>query len=109
MQKPRDRRCVPFFRYFGPTAIVPGFKQVVVEVGQDHLTSLTTSKPHDESEDARSCGSEKSEYARTGQSPITPVYKRGDLGPLSPWIRELAECFFKNPGCNYPSLSRKGS
>lgn len=29
------RTHVPYFRYFGPTAIVPGFKQMV-----EHLTPL---------------------------------------------------------------------
>ena len=28
---------VPYFPYFGPTATVPGFKQMVVEVNNDHI------------------------------------------------------------------------
>lgn len=32
---------VPYFRYFGPTAIVPGFKQMVVSV-REHRRSTGT-------------------------------------------------------------------
>lgn len=35
---------MPYFRYFGPTAIMPGFKQMVVKVrGKQHGTGHTTS------------------------------------------------------------------
>lgn len=33
------RNRVPYFRYFGPTAIVPGFKQMVVQVRDNHQRS----------------------------------------------------------------------
>ncbi len=33
-----DSHRVPYFRYFGPTAIVPGFKQMVVSV-REHRRS----------------------------------------------------------------------
>ena len=40
------RNRVPYFRYFGPTAIVPGFKQMVVQM-RDHRRSFnsTTESP----------------------------------------------------------------
>ena len=34
-----DRHRVPYFRYFGPTAIVPGFKQMVVSVREHHRST----------------------------------------------------------------------
>lgn len=34
-----ESRKVPYFRYFGPTAIVPGFKQMVVSV-REHRRSM---------------------------------------------------------------------
>ena len=38
------RNRMPYFRYFGPTAIMPGFKQMVVKVrGKQHGTGHTTS------------------------------------------------------------------
>jgi hypothetical protein len=38
------RNRMPYFRYFGPTAIMPGFKQMVVKVrGNQHGTGHTTS------------------------------------------------------------------
>lgn len=39
---PENRR-VPYFRYFGPTAIVPGFKQMVVSVRDHHQSAGTNS------------------------------------------------------------------
>jgi hypothetical protein len=38
---PLESRRVPYFRYFGPTAIVPGYKQMVVSV-RDHRRSSTS-------------------------------------------------------------------
>jgi hypothetical protein len=36
---------MPYFRYFGPTAIMPGFKQMVVQVrGKQHSTGHTSSE-----------------------------------------------------------------
>ncbi len=34
-----NRNRVPYFRYFGPTAIVPGFKQMVVQVNKEQQRS----------------------------------------------------------------------
>ncbi|KAL2160826.1 hypothetical protein VTH06DRAFT_1023 [Thermothelomyces fergusii] len=45
-----ERHRVPYFRYFGPTAIVPGFKQMVVNVYRDSRrksrgSSFSTTSP----------------------------------------------------------------
>lgn len=40
-----ENRRVPFFRYFGPTAIVPGFKQVVVSVRELRRSTGAESGP----------------------------------------------------------------
>lgn len=41
MHLPVQSHRVPYFRYFGPTAIVPGFKQMVVSV-REHRRSMGT-------------------------------------------------------------------
>lgn len=39
------RNRMPYFRYFGPTAIMPGFKQMVVKVrGKQHSTGHNSSE-----------------------------------------------------------------
>lgn len=39
------RNRMPYFRYFGPTAIMPGFKQMVVKVrGKRHSTAMTSTE-----------------------------------------------------------------
>ena len=44
-----DSHRVPYFRYFGPTAIVPGFKQMVVSVRERRRSTGTGSSVASES------------------------------------------------------------
>lgn len=95
---------MPFFRYFGPTAIVPGFKQMVVEVNQDTPMSSIMKNLGDKAESA--VRDSDPAFSRSGGSPVIPSYARLDHGPVSPMIKDLCESFFKHLGCNYPFLKR---
>lgn len=96
---------IPFFRYFGPTAIVPGFKQMVVQVkDRDHRrTGLSISG------ESPSSGpqTDSANFGRE-QSPQEVVfYDATDPGPVAPLITHLCETFFTNLGCSFPFLERE--
>lgn len=100
-----SRHRVPFFRYFGPTAIVPGFKQMVVQIKErDHR---------------RSALSISSESPAPGNLPdgVGPdfesspgdltFYDASDTAPTPAMVIQLCEVFFTHLGCNYPFLQRE--
>ncbi|EOA85393.1 uncharacterized protein SETTUDRAFT_172272 [Exserohilum turcica Et28A] len=101
------RNRMPYFRYFGPTAIVPGLRQMVVKVrGKQHGSAQTTSDPHAvESSPAQpSVGSPPVQEART---PLEiPVYDASAMSP-SPLITRLCKVFFAHLGCSFPFLQRE--
>lgn len=97
---------MPYFRYFGPTAIMPGFRQMVVKVrGQRHGSGQTLSDQHAlDSSPAEPLGSPPVAEART---PLEiPVYDNSDMSP-SPLITHLCKLFFVNLGCCFPFLQRE--
>ncbi|KAI9737597.1 MAG: hypothetical protein M1818_005601 [Claussenomyces sp. TS43310] len=124
---PVHGRRVPYFRYFGPTAIVPGYKQMVVSLrdrdsnaggpssslspvsgghgdGGDHGNELARS--------VRSARSARSAHsAHSGSEPPArvdlPYYDRSDPAPVNSLIRHLVEIFFTHVGCNFPFLQRE--
>ncbi|KAK7947996.1 uncharacterized protein PG986_008882 [Apiospora aurea] len=96
---------VPYFRYFGPTAIVPGFKQMVVKVRSRRRSSITATSP--------SSGATYTGFLNSGQSDHSaahpddmPVYDPNDADPVDPLILDLVDTFFDHQGCNYPFLRR---
>lgn len=100
------RNRMPYFRYFGPTAIMPGFRQMVVKVrGQRHGSNQTLSDHQVvESSPAEALGSPTGQEART---PLEiPVYDNSDMSP-SPLITHLCKLFFVNLGCCFPFLQRE--
>ncbi|EUC37696.1 hypothetical protein COCCADRAFT_1364 [Bipolaris zeicola 26-R-13] len=101
------RNRMPYFRYFGPTAIVPGLRQMVVKVrGKQHGSAQTTSDPHiiESSPAQPSVGSPPAQEART---PIEiPVYDASSMSP-SPLITHLCKVFFAHLGCSFPFLQRE--
>jgi hypothetical protein len=100
------RNRMPYFRYFGPTAIMPGFRQMVVKVrGQRHGSNQTLSDQHAvDSSPAEPLASPPVPEART---PLEiPVYDNSDLSP-SPLITHLCKLFFVNLGCCFPFLQRE--
>lgn len=109
-----ESRRVPYFRYFGPTAIVPGFKQMVVDVQQ--------SKHRDRRKSRGGSFSTTSPSSLTGQNNSVlqhhytdsgaiietledmPSYDVNDTGPVHPIIITLCQTFFAHLGCDYRFL-----
>ncbi|KAI1817628.1 fungal-specific transcription factor domain-containing protein [Poronia punctata] len=96
---------VPYFRYFGPTAILPGFKQMVVKVRDRRRSSMSATSP--------STGSIHAGLLSTTQPDLDigniediPFYEVNDPGPVHPLILNLVETFFRRLGSNYPFLRR---
>ncbi|KAJ2903903.1 uncharacterized protein MKZ38_009189 [Zalerion maritima] len=96
---------VPFFRYFGPTAIVPGFKQMVVSV-KDRKRSLTGMMPLTSPGSLPSYSSmgRRGSQAESdlGSLENLPVYDPNDPSPLHPLIEDLVKLFFLHLGANFP-------
>ncbi|OJD30824.1 c6 transcription factor [Diplodia corticola] len=93
------RNRMPYFRYFGPTAIMPGFKQMVVKVkGKQHSTGGTSTN------DA-SLGRVTSQQSATeNPTPIElPIYDASPVPP-PPLLTHLCKTFFAHLGCNFPFL-----
>ncbi|PQE08459.1 pathway-specific nitrogen regulator protein [Rutstroemia sp. NJR-2017a BBW] len=105
---------VPYFRYFGPTAIVPGFKQMVVSV-REHRRSMGASSATAMSPGSAKYGSTGSAHAGTPSQSGTetrssidmPIYEPNDPLPVNRLIIHLVEVFFAHLGCNYPFLSKR--
>ncbi|KAI0163449.1 fungal-specific transcription factor domain-containing protein [Pestalotiopsis sp. NC0098] len=93
---------VPYFRYFGPTAIVPGFKQMVVKVHDRRRSSMSATSPGS-GVSFPSIKSIQSEHEYE-QLDDVPAYDPHDSGPVHPLILELISVFFSHLGCNYPFL-----
>ncbi|KAF9887077.1 hypothetical protein FE257_010571 [Aspergillus nanangensis] len=125
------RTHVPYFRYFGPTAIVPGFKQMVVQVrGSRKSNPSLSSGPYfplfswllARRFDAESLSPLRSpKFAGPGithlnaaadsrdtrDSNTIPFYDRDDTLPVSNLVKHLCELFFVHLGCNFPFLQRE--
>ncbi|KAF4978971.1 hypothetical protein FZEAL_4738 [Fusarium zealandicum] len=95
---------VPYFRYFGPTAIVPGFKQMVVSVRDRRRStggSLTGTSPL--STHSGALGSSSAADSEVIGEEL-PTYDPNDSAPVNPLIINLVETFFLQMGSNYPFL-----
>ncbi|KAG9239072.1 fungal-specific transcription factor domain-containing protein [Amylocarpus encephaloides] len=102
---------VPFFRYFGPTAIVPGFKQMVVSVREHRRSTGAGSAVAMSPSGSASYGSVYGDAASlSGTEPRAsvemPIYHREDPLPVNRLIIHLVETFFAHLGCNYPFLQQ---
>lgn len=110
MQLQTESHRVPYFRYFGPTAIVPGFKQMVVNVSRrDRRRSRGSSFS------GVSPGSLLSQHGADCALPLhsetilesldaLPAYDPNDTSPVDPLIIDLVKTFFLRLGCNHPFL-----
>ncbi|KAG6040596.1 hypothetical protein E4U41_007790 [Claviceps citrina] len=96
---------VPYFRYFGPTAIVPGFKQMVVSV-RDRRRSTGGSQSAASPLSNQSGGLRGSSIAPGSDIAVEdmPVYDPTSTVPVHPLILNLVKTFFVHLGCNYPFL-----
>jgi hypothetical protein len=112
MQRHAESRRVPYFRYFGPTAIVPGFKQMVVAVRDRRRStgggSFSAASP------CAGLAGHVGFLGKTTQSDSEvaavedlPIYDPNDAGPVPPLILGLVKTFFHHLGCNYPFLKEE--
>lgn len=111
-QPNNETHKVPYFRYFGPTAIVPGLKQMVVNVqphynrrrsrGGSMSASASASSPFSLLSGHHSLPS----HAETVLEPLDdmPVYDPNDDAPVPPIIIELVKTFFRHLGSTHPFL-----
>ncbi|RYP73381.1 hypothetical protein DL771_003649 [Monosporascus sp. 5C6A] len=91
MQDHAESHCVPYFRYFGPTAIVPGFKRMVVSVRDRRRIGGFGGSPHQSENEQRHIGE-------------LPIYNPNDPSPVPRLILQLVDTFFLHLGCNYRFL-----
>ncbi|PHH69888.1 hypothetical protein CDD82_7462 [Ophiocordyceps australis] len=98
---------IPYFRYFGPTAIVPGFKQMVVSV-RDRRRS-TGGSQSGASPLSTPGGIRGSSCAAVSDIAVEdlPSYDPSSPGPVHPLIVGLVRTFFVHLGCNYPFLRQQ--
>ncbi|KAF7552003.1 hypothetical protein G7Z17_g4646 [Cylindrodendrum hubeiense] len=97
---------VPYFRYFGPTAIVPGFKQMVVSVRDRRRStagSITGTSPL--SAHSGALGSSSAAESDVVIEDL-PVYDPNDPAPVHPLILNLVRTFFLQMGSSYPFLKQ---
>jgi hypothetical protein len=105
------RNRMPYFRYFGPTAIMPGFKQMVVKVSEkQHSTTGTPSVEEPFASPSSQVGTlghgTSSQRAPEGPVPFDPpFYDTSELKP-SQLIVHLCETFFTHFGCSFPFLQQ---
>ncbi|RAL05199.1 putative C6 transcription factor [Aspergillus ibericus CBS 121593] len=109
------RTHVPYFRYFGPTAIVPGFKQMVVQVRGSRKSNPSLSSGAESLSPLRS-----PKFADVGLNNLStipdtresrdyntiPFYDRDDTLPVSNLVTHLCDLFFVHLGCSFPFLQR---
>ncbi|KAL2357089.1 fungal-specific transcription factor domain-containing protein [Cryomyces antarcticus] len=111
------RNRMPYFRYFGPTAIVPGFNQMVVQV-KDHRHStgglsssdgaamsppISVTTPRNVVAPFSTTPSQVVSDLRT---PLEiPFYDTSSMPP-SELITHLCTTFFVHLGCSFPFLQR---
>ncbi|KAF4450136.1 hypothetical protein F53441_6693 [Fusarium austroafricanum] len=94
---------VPYFRYFGPTAIVPGFKQMVVSV-RDRRRSTAGSMAGTSPISAHSGAQGSSSAVSDVVHEELPTYDPNDPAPVHPLIISLINTFFVHMGSSYPFL-----
>ncbi|KAK1967647.1 hypothetical protein LY78DRAFT_482120 [Colletotrichum sublineola] len=106
-----ERHRVPYFRYFGPTAIVPGYKQMVVSVRDRRRStggSAAATSPSSGSSVIQPMGTALPGMLPHDEEVTTdedlPVYDPNDAAPVHPLILHLVKTFFLHLGCNYPFL-----
>ncbi|KAH8897789.1 hypothetical protein GQ53DRAFT_451084 [Thozetella sp. PMI_491] len=113
LQHHTESRKVPYFRYFGPTAIVPGYKQMVVNVSihrdrrRSRGGSFSATSPGSLPSSSNSYNFPS--YAETVIESLDdmPVYEPNDPAPTHPIIVNLVKTFFLHLGCNYPFLRER--
>jgi hypothetical protein len=116
---PRNR--MPYFRWLGPTAIMPGFKQMVVKVKRQDTNGAQSSTDGgagmlSPSINNLNTGDQRVSSLHSGtpagvdldaRTPLSlPFYDNSPMPP-SELITHLVDTFFTHLGCNYPFLQRE--
>lgn len=115
---PRNR--MPYFRWLGPTAIMPGFKQMVVKVkrqdtdlarsstdGGNVLSPSLNTLSNPDQQKSSIYSITPAAVESDVRTPLTlPFYDTSPMPP-SELITHLANTFFTHLGCNYPFLQRE--
>lgn len=106
-QHPHSHK-VPYFRYFGPTAIVPGLKQMVVNAPVQNYNRRRTSRGSTSATSPLSLLSLRSgpSHAETVLEPMDdlPAYDPNDKAPVPQLIIKLVETFFQHLKYIHPFL-----
>lgn len=111
---------MPYFRWLGPTAIMPGFKQMVVKIKQPDAdlrrssprgaAAIPSPQPASLFSDQRLPSIQESSTAATESdmraTPSLPFYDASEE-LTSDMITNLVHTFFSHLGCNYPFLQRR--
>ncbi|KAI5777254.1 fungal-specific transcription factor domain-containing protein, partial [Geopyxis carbonaria] len=106
---------MPYFRYFGPTAIVPGYKQMVVEVrnpkppgpaSRSASSASSVTSPVSPYASLNSAVLKQPEASPAMTDEDLPLYDQNDPAPSHRLIGHLVETFFTHVGCNFPFLRR---
>ncbi|KAI1135817.1 fungal-specific transcription factor domain-containing protein [Hypoxylon sp. FL0543] len=106
IQYHNESHRVPYFRYFGPTAIVPGFKQMVVKVRDRRRSSISATSPSAGSSIFGGLMNSMQPDVELGHLDDMPVYDPNDTNDVPPLILHLVDTFFVHLGSNYPFLRR---
>ncbi|CAK3805288.1 related to C6 transcription factor [Lecanosticta acicola] len=112
---PRNR--MPYFRWLGPTAIMPGFKQMVVKVKRHDTNGHSSTDggmqspslnnlPHSDTKTTVYAGTPAAVESDLRTPSNLPFYDTSPMPP-SELITHLANTFFTHLGCNYPFLQRE--
>lgn len=108
---PRNR--MPYFRWLGPTAIMPGFKQMVVKVNQQETSNAVSSNHSADGVLGSPTIQRMASVFSATPLPIDdtrailalPFYDTSSMPP-SELITHLCITFFTHIGCNFPFLQR---
>jgi hypothetical protein len=114
-----NRNRMPYFRYFGPTAIMPGFKQMIVKVKDHRRGGGATSSsdpgilsPFDHSSGNAAAGhhvasATPSQMISDIRTPLAIPFYDNSRMPPSELITHLCSTFFDHLGCNFPFLQKE--
>lgn len=108
----RDRRSgvrrVPYFRHFGPTAIVPGYQQMMVSV--EDRRRINPAESLSDVSPAPALRSSAVDFDGSTDEALStdklPVYDPNSSEPVPPLILSLVQTFFLHLGSSYPFLKQ---
>lgn len=107
----RDRRPglgrVPCFRYFGPTAIAPVYRQATVSLGDRRRSNPTESHSEVSSPALGTSAVDFDDSTDEVSTDKLPVYDPNGSEPVPPLVLSLVQTFFLHFGSSYPFLKQE--